>query len=86
MDLDFEKSIKEIESKITELKTLSQKSKVNFTSEINELEKRCQQQIKNIYNNLTPWQILQIARHPNRPVFQDYVNLIFESFMELIGF
>ncbi|MCK4835146.1 MAG: acetyl-CoA carboxylase carboxyltransferase subunit alpha [Candidatus Aminicenantes bacterium] len=85
MDLEFEKPIKEIENKITELKELSIKSKVNFTSEITELEKRCQKQIEEIYSNLTSWQILQIARHPKRPVLQDYIPLIFNNFIELHG-
>ncbi len=85
MQLDFEKSIKDLENKISELKELSHKSKVNFTSEIHELEKRCQQQTRKIYDTLTPWQIIQIARHPNRPVLQDYISLMFDEFIELHG-
>ena len=85
MDLDFEKPIKELENKIQELKELGEKSKVNFTSEIHELEKRSRQEIKKIYNNLTPWQIFQIARHPQRPVWQDFIPLIFNEFIELHG-
>lgn len=85
MELDFDKPIKEIENKITELKSLSQKSDVNFTTEIEVLEKRCQEQIKSIYGNLTPWQVVQIARHPKRPVLQDYISLIFNGFIELHG-
>jgi len=85
MDLDFEKPIKDIENKIAELKALGQKSDINFSSEINELEKRCRQQMEEIYANLTPWQILQIARHPRRPVLQDYIGLIFDEFVELHG-
>jgi len=85
MDLDFDKPIKDIENKITELKTLSLKSKVNFASEIEVLKKQCQEQIRIIYSNLTPWQVVQIARHPKRPVLQDYISLIFNSFIELHG-
>ncbi|MCK4943655.1 MAG: acetyl-CoA carboxylase carboxyltransferase subunit alpha [Candidatus Aminicenantes bacterium] len=85
MDLDFDKPIKDIENKIAELKTLNLKSKVNFASEIKVLEKRCQEQIRSIYSNLTPWQVVQIARHPKRPVLQDYISLIFNSFIELHG-
>lgn len=85
MDLDFDKPIKDIENKIAELKTLNLKSKVDFASEIAELEKRCQEQIRSIYSNLTPWQVVQIARHPKRPVLQDYISLIFNSFIELHG-
>ncbi len=85
MDLDFDKPIKDLENKIAELKTLSLKSNVNFASEIKVLEKRCQEQISSIYSNLTPWQVVQIARHPKRPVLQDYISLIFNSFIELHG-
>jgi acetyl-CoA carboxylase carboxyl transferase subunit alpha len=85
MELDFDKPIKEIENKIAELKVLSRKSEVNFSSEIEVLEKRCQEQIKEIYSNLTPWQVVQLARHPNRPVLQDYISLIFTGFLELHG-
>lgn len=85
MELDFDKPIKEIEEKIAELKTLSEKSEVNFASEIQVLEKRCQEQLEEIYSNLTPWQVVQIARHPRRPVLQDYINHIFAGFTELHG-
>jgi acetyl-CoA carboxylase carboxyl transferase subunit alpha len=85
MELDFDKPIKDIENKIAEMKALSQKSDVNFTTEIKVLEKRCQEQIINIYNNLTPWQVVQIARHSKRPVLQDYISLIFSGFLELHG-
>lgn len=85
MELDFDKPIKEIENKIVEMKALSQKSDVNFAAEIAVLEKRCQEQLKNIYSNLTPWQMVQIARHPKRPVLQDYISLIFNGFIELHG-
>ncbi len=85
MQLDFEKSIYEIEKKINELKELSTKSKVDFTSEIHELEKRCLQQTKEIYKKLSPWQIVQLARHPQRPVLQDYISLIFSEFFLLHG-
>jgi acetyl-CoA carboxylase carboxyl transferase subunit alpha len=85
MELDFDKPIKDIENKIAELKALSQKSDVNFSAEIEVLEKRCQEQIKHIYSNLTPWQVVQIARHPKRPVLQDYISMIFTGFIELHG-
>lgn len=85
MYLDFEKPIKEIEDKISELKELSSKSDVNFSSEIYELEKRCKKKIKEVYNKLSPWQILQIARHSERPVLQDFISIIFSNFFELHG-
>jgi acetyl-CoA carboxylase carboxyl transferase subunit alpha len=85
IEFDFDKPIKEIENKIAELKEISSQSNVNFASEISELENRCQEQIKEIYSNLTPWQIVQIARHPGRPVLQDYISLIFTDFIELHG-
>lgn len=85
IEFEFDKPIKEIENQIAELKELSTRSKVNFTSEISELEKRCQEKLKEIYSNLTSWQVVQIARHPNRPVLQDYISLIFADFIELHG-
>jgi acetyl-CoA carboxylase carboxyl transferase subunit alpha len=85
MDLAFEKPIKEIESKIKELKDLSKSAKVNFRSEVRQLEKRFQEQLEVIYRHISPWEILQIARHPERPVLQDYLTMIFSDFMELHG-
>ncbi len=83
--LDFEKPLYEIEEKIKELKEISESSGMDVSNEIEIFEKQAQEYKKELYSNLTPSQRLQIARHPNRPSFLDYVNLITEDFIELHG-
>ena len=83
--LEFEKPIKNLEDKIEELRTIGSDGQVNIIEEINVLQKKCNVLIKDIYSNLTPWQITQIARHPDRPYTLDYINLIFKDFHELHG-
>lgn len=85
MTLEFERPLMEIEEKIAELKALSAKSNTSFETEIAELERRCLSHREEIYSKLTPWQTLQVARHPERPVLQDYISLIFDEFIELHG-
>ena len=83
--LEFEKPIKKLEDKIEELRSIGSDGQVNIIEEINVLQKKCNILIKDIYSNLTPWQITQIARHPDRPYTLDYINLIFKNFHELHG-
>ena len=83
--LEFEKPIKNLEEKIQELRSIGSDGKVNIIEEINVLQKKCNVLMKNIYSNLTPWQITQIARHPDRPYTADYIDLIFTNFHELHG-
>ncbi len=83
--LEFEKPIKNLEDKIEELRTIGSDGQVNIIEEINILQKKCNSLIKDIYSNLTPWQITQIARHPERPYTMDFINLIFKDFHELHG-
>ncbi len=83
--LEFEKPIKNLEDKIEELRTIGSDGQVNIIEEINVLQKKCNVLIKDIYSNLTPWQITQIARHPERPYTLDFINLIFKDFHELHG-
>ena len=83
--LEFEKPIKNLEDKIEELRTIGSDGQVNIIEEINVLQKKCNILMKDIYSNLTPWQITQIARHPDRPYTLDYINLIFKNFHELHG-
>ena len=83
--LDFEKPILELERKITELKGLTSEESVDFTSEIDQLEKKLKKAKKEIFDNLTPWQRVQVARHPQRPYSLDYINLIMTDFIELHG-
>jgi acetyl-CoA carboxylase carboxyl transferase subunit alpha len=81
---DFEKSIAEMEKMIEKLKSISPE-KNHYNDEIAELEKKCNQQKLELYSNLTPWQTVQMARHPKRPVLRDYISLIFSDFLELHG-
>jgi len=84
-DLDFEKPIIELETKIDELKQRSSRDGVDFTDEVSKLQKKVEQLQKNVYSNLTPWQKTQLARHPRRPYILDYVSLLMEDFFELHG-
>ncbi len=83
--MDFEKPIIELERKIEELKTLAVKQKVDFSGEIRKLDERLQQSKLEVYRNLTPWQRVQIARHPKRPYALDYINALMTGFVELHG-
>ncbi len=83
--LDFEQSIAELESKIEELRFVQDDSAVDIAEEIERLEKKSAQLTKDIYVKLTPWQISQVARHPQRPYTLDYLALIFTDFEELHG-
>ena len=83
--LDFEKPIMEIQEKIEELKKISLESGMDLNKEIETFEQQADDYRKELYSNLTPSQKMQIARHPERPNFLDYVRLICEDFVELHG-
>lgn len=83
--LGFEQPIAELDSKIEELRFVQDDSAVDISEEIDRLSKKSQQLTKDIYAKLTPWQVSQIARHPQRPYTMDYVNEIFTDFHELHG-
>ena len=83
--LDFEKPIMEIQEKIEELKKISLESGMDLNKEIETFEQQAEDYKKDLYANLKPSQKLQIARHPERPNFLDYVHLICEDFIELHG-
>ncbi|MFO1267244.1 MAG: acetyl-CoA carboxylase carboxyltransferase subunit alpha [Rubrivivax sp.] len=83
--LEFEQSIAELESKIDELRYVQNESAVDISEEIERLSQKSQQLTKDIYSSLTPWQVTQIARHPQRPYTLDYVGQIFTDFHELHG-
>jgi len=83
--IEFERPLIALESKIAELKQLSGGAAVDFTEEIVKLEKKAKKLQAEIFNDLTPWQIVQLARHPNRPYFLDYLGLLFTDFFELEG-
>ena len=83
--LDFEQPIAELETKIEELRYVQNESAVDISEEIERLSKKSQQLAKDIYSSLSPWQVTQIARHPQRPYTLDYVGEIFTDFQELHG-
>ena len=83
--LSFEQPIAELDSKIEELRFVQDDSAVDISEEIERLAKKSQQLTKDIYSKLSPWQVSQIARHPQRPYTLDYVNEIFTDFHELHG-
>lgn len=82
---DFEKPVIELEKKIEELRKFSAEKEVDLSAEINNLEKKLKSLKKGIYSNLSPWQKIQIARHPKRPTTLDYINLIMKDFVLLCG-
>jgi acetyl-CoA carboxylase carboxyl transferase subunit alpha len=83
--LEFESPIAELEGKIDELRFVQNESAVDISEEIDRLSKKSLQLAKDIYANLTPWQVTQIARHPQRPYTLDYVKELFTDFQELHG-
>ena len=83
--LEFEQPIAELEAKIEELRLVSTDNGVSLNEEIKNLEKKCRKLTESIFKNLTPWQIAQLARHPQRPYTLDYIKLIFGEFDEFHG-
>jgi len=81
--LEFERPIEEIDKNIADLSSAAKNA--DFSIEIKELEKKRRQMFEILYNNLTPWQVTQVARHPNRPLFSDYTRLLFDDFIEFHG-
>jgi acetyl-CoA carboxylase carboxyl transferase subunit alpha len=83
MVLEFEKPILDLEQKIDEMRKMS--DSLDISDEINRLESKVNELRRNVFDNLTPWQIVQLARHPNRPYTLDYIYLMTENFVELHG-
>jgi acetyl-CoA carboxylase carboxyl transferase subunit alpha len=83
--LEFEQPIAELETKIEELRYAQDDSAIDISEEIQRLTKRSQTLTKDIYGKLTPWQVAQVARHPQRPYTLDYVQMLFAHFEELHG-
>ncbi|MFZ4590971.1 MAG: acetyl-CoA carboxylase carboxyltransferase subunit alpha [Ignavibacteria bacterium] len=83
MALEFEKPILDLEQKIDEMRKMS--DSLDISDEINRLESKVNELRRNVFDNLTPWQIVQLARHPNRPYTLDYIYLMTENFVELHG-
>ncbi|MDQ7821682.1 MAG: acetyl-CoA carboxylase carboxyltransferase subunit alpha [Candidatus Eremiobacteraeota bacterium] len=85
MILEIEKPLKELEEKIKALKEVNLSGKIDLSREIQALEKKAQTLKKNIYGNLSSWDRVQLARHPQRPATSDYIENVFDEFFELHG-
>ncbi len=83
--LDFEQPIAELEVKIDELSLVGNDSEINITEEVAKLKEKSNKLTEKIYSGLTPWDIVKVARHPQRPYTQDYIERIFTEFDELHG-
>lgn len=83
--LDFEQSVSELENKIEQLRFVQDDSALDISDEIGRLQKKSQSLTKDIYAKLTPWQISQVSRHPQRPYTLDYIQHLFTDFEELHG-
>ncbi|BCU05724.1 acetyl-CoA carboxylase carboxyltransferase subunit alpha [Allochromatium tepidum] len=83
--LDFEQPIAELEAKIEELRLVGHDNALNIQEEIERLQAKCRTLTESIFSSLTPWQISQLSRHPQRPYLLDYVRRIFDEFHELHG-
>ena len=85
MFLDFEKQVAEFEGKIEELRHMSGSGDTDIVAEISKLQTKAERQLKTIYDKLTPWQKVQVARHPNRPHFGEVANYLLNDFVALAG-
>ncbi len=83
--LDFEQPIAELEQKIDALRFVQDDAAVDIADEIQRLQKKADALVKETYGKLSPWQVTQVARHPQRPYTLDYINLMFTDFHELHG-
>ncbi|KZZ85863.1 MULTISPECIES: acetyl-CoA carboxylase carboxyl transferase subunit alpha [Bacillaceae] len=84
-ELEFEKPVIELRKKIAELKEFTATADVDLSSEIERLESRLEKLEKDIYSNISPWDRVQIARHPKRPTTMDYMDILFTDFFECHG-
>ena len=85
MFLDFEKQVAEFEGKIEELRHLSDNGDTDIVTEITKLQTKAERQLRTIYDKLTPWQKVQVARHPNRPHFGEVADYLLTDFITLAG-
>lgn len=83
--LDFEQDIAELEGKIEELQQVGSNAEINISKEIENLREQSKNLTERTYSNLSPWQIVQVARHPHRPYASDYIKRVFEDWDELHG-
>ncbi len=85
MPLDFEKNVHQLEGKLKELLSLSDAGDINITDEVKRLDHKVKKLLRSTYNKLTPWQKVQVARHPERPNFKEYTAALVDDFVELAG-
>ncbi len=83
--LEFEEKVADIDSQMNELRKLSSIKGIDYSAEVRRLQQQQVTELKRIYSNLTAWQTVQVARHPNRPLLSDYLNLMVKDFRELHG-
>ncbi len=83
--LDFEKPIAELEGRIEGLRQMSTDNDAKVADEVLKLEARANQMVRSIYSKLSPWQKTQVARHPDRPHFENYIEELFVDYTELAG-
>lgn len=83
--LDFEKPIADLQAQVAELRNTEDSGDLNIDTEVKRLEAKSEKMLRDTYQRLTPWQKMQVARHPNRPHFKDYVAGFVEDFMPLAG-
>ncbi len=83
--LDFEQPIAELEGKIEELQLVGSDNEINISDEVEKLREKSVKLTESIYSSLTPWQVVQVARHPQRPYSADYIPRLFEDWDELHG-
>ncbi len=83
--LEFEEKVADLDSQMNELRKLSSIKGIDYSAEIRRLQRKQVTELKRIYSNLTAWQTVQVARHPNRPLLSDYLDLMVKDFRELHG-
>ena len=83
--LDFEEKVADLDSQMNELRKLSSTKGIDYSAEIRQIQKQQVVELKRIYSDLTVWQTVQVARHPKRPLFSDYLDLMVKDFRELHG-
>ena len=83
--LTFERNIADLEGKIEDLKHISSNSDLNISEEIGRLQNKVLNELTDTYSNLNPWQKVQVARHPDRPQFQDVIEYLIDDYLSLGG-
>ena len=83
--LDFEEKVADLDRQMKELRRLSSIKGIDYSAEIRRLQREQVTELKRIYSNLTAWQTVQVARHPKRPLLDDYLDLMVKDFRELHG-